>query len=60
MSVDVHSALPPGAAHGASTSVDGQLDTELEVSWAETVLTIAATTVAVLFVSLVAAMMAMA
>jgi len=59
MSVDIHSALPPGAAH-ASASVDGDFEADLETSWAETIVTIVATTVTVLFISFVAAMMAMA
>jgi len=57
MSIDVHPGLQPAAAHEASLAHD---EYDEEASWAETAITFLAATVAIVFVSFVAVLMAMA
>lgn len=58
MSVDTQTALPSSMVEDAAAYADH--DQEFATSWAETIGTIVATTVAVLLVSLVAVVMALA
>ena len=57
MSIDVHPGLRQAAAHDVSLVHDEYDD---DASWAETTITVLAATIAVVFVSFVAALMAMA
>ena len=58
MSIDVHPGLPPVALRDAQIIIDDEYDRG--ESWVETVITVLAATITVVFVSFVAVLMALA
>lgn len=59
MSVDTHSALPPSMIESVAAPADGDHDF-FEATWTETIGTVIATTIAVIFVSFIAVLMVLA